>query len=73
MQSLYRQQKTESGKWNLKCAKRERFCRHVRAEDLVNNAQFSKLDPFTQSTLMWTEKTTCWGVKVIGESDSAGN
>ena len=20
---------------------------------------------------MWTEKTTCWGVKVIGESNSA--
>ena len=56
MQSLYRQQKTESGKWNLKCAKRERFCRHVRAEDLVNNAQFSKLDPFLPKTHLYGQK-----------------
>ena len=50
------------------------FCRHVRAEALVNNAQFSKLDPFTQSALMWTEKRrqgASGNLKCVGESDSA--
>ena len=39
------------------------FCRHVCAEALVNNAQFSKLDPFTPKRSYVSRKKTAGDVR----------